>query len=108
VPKAARIAVLINPTNSVSAEATFQDIPEAARALGLQIQVFNASTSRRFSAHLRFHTAKTLSGHSGTQKQAVPTDCFSLVDPALAAGGSDAFDQLRRRESMALICAIAG
>src|SRR5690349_19595722 len=39
VPKAARIAVLINPTNTVSAETTLRDIPEAARALGLQIQV---------------------------------------------------------------------
>jgi putative tryptophan/tyrosine transport system substrate-binding protein len=50
VPKAARIAVLINPTNTVSAEATLRDIPEAARALGLQIQVFNASTSREIEA----------------------------------------------------------
>jgi putative tryptophan/tyrosine transport system substrate-binding protein len=50
VPKAARIAVLINPTNTVSAETTLRDIPEAARALGLQIQVFNASTSREIEA----------------------------------------------------------
>jgi putative tryptophan/tyrosine transport system substrate-binding protein len=50
VPKAARIAVLINPTNTVSAEDTLRDIPEAARALGLQIQVFNASTSREIEA----------------------------------------------------------
>ena len=50
MPKAARIAVLINPTNTVSAEDTLRDIPEAARALGLQIQVFNASTSREIEA----------------------------------------------------------
>jgi putative ABC transport system substrate-binding protein len=50
VPKAARIAVLINPTNTVSAERTLRDIPETARALGLQIQVFNASTSREIEA----------------------------------------------------------
>ena len=50
VPKAARIAVLINPTNTVSAERTLRDIPEAARTLGLQIQVFNASTSREIEA----------------------------------------------------------
>jgi putative tryptophan/tyrosine transport system substrate-binding protein len=34
----------------LSAEATLRDIPEAARALGLQIQVFNASTSREIEA----------------------------------------------------------
>jgi putative tryptophan/tyrosine transport system substrate-binding protein len=46
VPKAVRIAVLVNPANSSTAEATLRDIPEAARALGLQIQVLNAGTSR--------------------------------------------------------------
>src|SRR5262245_29503290 len=46
VPNAIRIAVLVNPANAPTAEATLRDIPEAARALGLQIQVLNASTSR--------------------------------------------------------------
>ena len=32
VPKAVRIAVLVNPTNTSTAEATLRDIPEAARA----------------------------------------------------------------------------
>src|ERR1700730_12548165 len=50
VPKAVRIAVLVNPTNDSTAEATLRDIPEAARALGLQIQVLNASTSREIEA----------------------------------------------------------
>jgi putative tryptophan/tyrosine transport system substrate-binding protein len=50
VPKAVRIAVLVNPANATTAEATLRDIPEAARALGLQIQVFNASTSREIEA----------------------------------------------------------
>jgi putative ABC transport system substrate-binding protein len=43
VPKAVRIAVLVNPANAPATEATLHDIPEAARALGLQIQVLNAS-----------------------------------------------------------------
>ena len=38
VPKAVRIAVLVNPANAPSAEATLREIPEAARALGLQIR----------------------------------------------------------------------
>jgi putative tryptophan/tyrosine transport system substrate-binding protein len=46
VPKAVRVAVLINPDNASTAEATLRDLPEAARAIGLQIQVLNASTSR--------------------------------------------------------------
>src|SRR5215472_6154344 len=45
VPKATRIAVLVNPTTA-TAETTLRDIPEAARAIGLQIQLLNASTSR--------------------------------------------------------------
>jgi ABC-type uncharacterized transport system substrate-binding protein len=50
VPKAVRIAVLVNPANATTAGATLRDIPEAARALGLQIQVLNASTSREIEA----------------------------------------------------------
>jgi len=38
--------VLVNPANAPSAEATLRDLPEAARAIGLQTQVLNASTSR--------------------------------------------------------------
>ena len=50
VPKAVRIAVLVNPANASSAEATRRDIPQAARAIGLQTQLLNASTSREIEA----------------------------------------------------------
>jgi putative ABC transport system substrate-binding protein len=50
VPKAVRVAVLVNPANAPTAEATLRDIPEAARAIALQIQVLNASTSREIEA----------------------------------------------------------
>ena len=50
VPKAARIAVLVNPANAPSAEVTLREIPEAAHAIGLQTQVLNASTSREIEA----------------------------------------------------------
>jgi putative tryptophan/tyrosine transport system substrate-binding protein len=46
VPKAVRIAVLLNPANAPQTEAVLRDIPPAARAMGLQMQVLNASTSR--------------------------------------------------------------
>src|SRR5499433_1586405 len=50
VPKAVRIAVLVNPANAPISEATLREIPEAARALGLQTQVLNASTIREIEA----------------------------------------------------------
>ena len=50
LPKAVRIVVLVNPANAPIAEATLREVPEAARALGLQIAVLNASTSREIEA----------------------------------------------------------
>jgi putative tryptophan/tyrosine transport system substrate-binding protein len=49
VPKAVRIAVLVNPAN-IPVESALRDIPETARALGLQTQVLNASTSGEIEA----------------------------------------------------------
>ena len=50
VPKAVRLAVLINPANAPQTAAALRDVPAAARALGLQIQTLNASTSREIDA----------------------------------------------------------
>jgi putative ABC transport system substrate-binding protein len=50
VPKAVRVAVLVNPANVPPAEIILRDVREAARAIGLQIQVLNASTSREIDA----------------------------------------------------------
>jgi ABC-type uncharacterized transport system substrate-binding protein len=50
VPGATRVAVLLNPTNAANAETTLRDVERAARAIGVQIQVFNASTSRDIDA----------------------------------------------------------
>jgi len=49
VPGATHVAVLINPTNPTM-ETTVRDVEAAARAMGLQIQVLNASTSREIDA----------------------------------------------------------
>ena len=46
VPGAARIAVLVNPAHASITEATLKDVEEAARAMGVQVQVLNASTGR--------------------------------------------------------------
>jgi putative tryptophan/tyrosine transport system substrate-binding protein len=50
VPGAARVAVLVNPANAANTETTLRDVEPAARAIGLQIQVFNASTSREIDS----------------------------------------------------------
>jgi ABC-type uncharacterized transport system substrate-binding protein len=50
VPKAVRIAVLVNPANITATETVLREIPNAARAMGLQIQVLKASTSSQIEA----------------------------------------------------------
>jgi putative ABC transport system substrate-binding protein len=50
VPAATRVAVLVNPANVTFTESTVRDVEAAARALGLQIQVLNAGTSREIDA----------------------------------------------------------
>ena len=49
VPTAARVAVLVDPTFTLT-ESLVRDAETAARAMGLQIQVLNASTSREINA----------------------------------------------------------
>jgi len=44
VPKAVRIAVLLNPGNASTAESTLREVQEAVPTIGLQIQIVNAST----------------------------------------------------------------
>jgi ABC-type uncharacterized transport system substrate-binding protein len=50
LPRASRIAVLVNPPNTVNTQTTLREVEAAARAMGLQIQIFNASTSREIDA----------------------------------------------------------
>jgi ABC-type uncharacterized transport system substrate-binding protein len=50
VPGAIRIAVLVDPTNALGTDATLRDVGAAARTMGLQIQVLNASTGLELDA----------------------------------------------------------
>ena len=50
VPGAARVAVLVNPANKTTTEATVKDVQAAAPALGLQIRIFHADTAREIDA----------------------------------------------------------
>ena len=45
VPGAVHVAILVNPANARTTETTLTDLEAAARAMGLQLQVFNASSS---------------------------------------------------------------
>jgi putative tryptophan/tyrosine transport system substrate-binding protein len=44
-PKATRVAILVNPANGPSADETLRSVGDAARSIGLQTKVLNASTS---------------------------------------------------------------
>jgi putative tryptophan/tyrosine transport system substrate-binding protein len=50
VPKAVRIAVLVNPRNTAVAESTVRDVQKAAPTMGLQIQILNARTISEIDA----------------------------------------------------------
>jgi putative ABC transport system substrate-binding protein len=50
VPAVTRVAVLVNPANARIAEPMLRDTEAAARAMGLQTHVLNASTSREINA----------------------------------------------------------
>ena len=50
VPATTRVAVLVNPANAENAKTTSREAEIATHGTGLQIQVFNASTSREINA----------------------------------------------------------
>lgn len=50
VPAAKRIAVLVSPVDAANTDSTLRAIEPAARAIGIQVQVLNASTSREIDA----------------------------------------------------------
>jgi putative ABC transport system substrate-binding protein len=50
VPKSVRVAVLWNPAGATPGDTALRDLQEAARTIGLQIRILNASTSREIDA----------------------------------------------------------
>ena len=50
VPGTARVAVLVNPANAPNAAITLKYVEAAARAMGLHIQMINASTSSEINS----------------------------------------------------------
>src|SRR5262245_46153710 len=119
VPKAVRIAVLVNPANATTAEPTLRDIPEAARALGLQIQVLNASTGREIEAAFAtlrrepadalfvtgdaFFTSRRVQFAVHAVRAAIPAIYSSREYPevgGLMSYGTDAADRFRQAGTM--------
>jgi putative ABC transport system substrate-binding protein len=50
VPRAARVAALVNPADATRTEGTLRDLQTAARTMGLEIRVLNANTSDEIDA----------------------------------------------------------
>src|SRR5262249_27542084 len=50
VPAASRVAMLVNPANATTMESTLRDAAATARAMGLEVMVLKASTSREIDA----------------------------------------------------------
>jgi ABC-type uncharacterized transport system substrate-binding protein len=115
VPAATRVAVLVNPANVANTDITVRDGGAAARAMGLQIQLFNASTSGEidaaFAALVRerpdalfisgdsFFNSRRVQLVNLTVRHAIPTG-FSQRDMAEIGGlmsyGSDILDAYRQ------------
>jgi putative tryptophan/tyrosine transport system substrate-binding protein len=68
VPTANRVGVLVNPAD-VLTETTLRDVQPAARAIGLQIQVVNASTSGE-----KTRLSRPLCASRSTPSSSVPED----------------------------------
>jgi putative ABC transport system substrate-binding protein len=114
VPKAVRIAVLVNPANAPTAEATLRDVPEAARAIGLQIQVLNATTTPEidvafativrdradalFVAPDAFFVSRRSQFATLAARDRIPTSCFNreMVEAGLLSYGTNIADMFRQ------------
>jgi putative ABC transport system substrate-binding protein len=115
VPKASRIAVLVNPANQPIAEAMSRDMPEAARAIGLQIQVLKASTSLEIEAAFAtlvrdradalfvagdgFFNSRRVQFATLAARDRIPTSCFGreMVEAGLLMSyGPDNLDSWRQ------------
>ena len=115
VPQAKRIAVLVNPAHPSDANATVKNATEAAAALGVELQVFNAGTigeiEAAYAALVAWRAGAVLVGPDpffGTQRKQItslaarhglPTSGFSrgiIKAGGLMSYGPDVSDMYRR------------
>jgi putative ABC transport system substrate-binding protein len=115
VPKAVRIAVLLNPANATVAESTLREAQKAAPTIGLQIQILNASTigeiDAAFATFARerpdallvagdaFLTSRRVQIAALTARDRIPT-AYAIRDPVVAGGlmsyGTDIADAFQQ------------
>src|ERR1700736_7010580 len=101
LPKAVRIAVLLNPANATVAESTLREAQKAAPTIGLQIQILNASTIGEIDAAFAtlarerpdallvagdaFLTSRSVQIATSTARDRIPT-AYAVRDPVVAGG----------------------
>src|SRR6516164_2685554 len=68
MPSATRVGVLVNPVNTSVTETTLSEVADAARPMGLQIKVVNASTSGEIETALQ-----VLCANGPTSSSLLPT-----------------------------------
>ena len=115
VPKAVRIAVLLNPANATVAESTLREAQKAAPTVGLQIQILNASTIGEIDAAFAtlarerpdallvagdaFLTSRRVQIATLTARDRIPT-AYAIRDPVVAGGlmsyGTDIADAFQQ------------
>ena len=115
VPKAVRVAVLVNRGNASVAESTVRDVEEAAPTLGLQIQILNATTIGEIDAAFAtlarepvdaffvagdaFFLSRRVQLATLTARDRIPST-YSLREPVEAGGlmsyGTDLADTFRQ------------
>jgi len=115
VPKAVRIAVLLNPANANVAESTLREAQKAAPTIGLQIQILNASTIGEIDAAFAtlarerpdallvagdaFLTSRRVQIAALTARDRIPT-AYAIRDPVVAGGlmsyGTDIADAFQQ------------
>jgi putative ABC transport system substrate-binding protein len=115
VPQASRMAVFVNPANAARAETQVNELQTAARAMGLQTQIFNTSNSREINAAFAtlanerpdalfvsadpFFTIRRVQLANLAARHGIPSS-FSVRDNAQAGGlmsyGTDISDAYRQ------------
>ena len=115
IPKAVRVALLVNPANPANANPTVREVETAARAMSLQVEIFKASTIREIQAAFEhigrerpdalfvgndaFFLARRIQLATLAARHALPTS-FSTRDYAEAGGlmsyGTNVNDALRQ------------
>jgi putative tryptophan/tyrosine transport system substrate-binding protein len=114
LPKANRFAVLVNPANAPTAEATSKALKQAAHVLGLEIVFFNASTPGEidavFAAFARerfdalfiapdgFFTSRRAQFATLAARDRIPASCFAreMVEAGLLMSYSTSLSDMFR------------